>query len=99
MAIVDAAIIESSCRPRMKFLEEIVKDRSEADNINKYLDPEEIAQLSELKYQELASTDSDAKWSKKGNKFYFNHKSFATVDEDGFVMNTTIPTNESEVSN
>ena len=44
------------------------------------------------------SKDPDAKWLKKGKKYHFGYKGFATVDEDGFYndMHTT-PANVSEV--
>jgi IS5 family transposase len=97
MAIVDATIIESASRPTMKILEEVAQDRSEVD-ANQYQTKKEAIQ-SGSKYQGSISSDPDAKWLKKGTKFYFGYKSFATTDEDGFVINThTTPANEAEVN-
>lgn len=100
MAIVDATIIESASRPRMKILEEVAIDRNETDTAAKDdQTKKETVQPSEKQYQETISADPDAKWLKKGTKFYFGYKSFATIDEDGFVINThTTPANEAEVN-
>lgn len=93
MAIVDATIIESASRPRMKALEEIVTDRNEVDT------NQDQPRNNQTKYQESVSSDPDAKWLKKGTKFYFGYKSFATTDEEGFVINThTTPANCAEVN-
>ena len=93
MAIVDATIIESASRPRMKALEEIVTDRNEVDT------NQDQPRNNQTKYQESVSSDPDAKWLKKGTKFYFGYKSFATIDEEGFVINThTTPANCAEVN-
>ncbi len=72
LAILDATIIQSSCRPKGNVLEEdLALDRFEDQAI---------------KFKELPpSTDPDAKWLKKGRKFYFGYKAFAIVDEEGFI--------------
>ena len=45
------------------------------------------------------SKDPDARWLKKGNKYHFGYKGFATVDEDGYYENIhTTPANISEVN-
>lgn len=87
LAILDATIIESSCRPKGNVLEEdLTVDRFE-DQADKF--------------KELPpSADPDAKWLKKGRKFYFGYKAFATVDEEGFIKKTkTIPANQAETNN
>lgn len=87
MAIVDATIIESSCRPKSKIIEEVVEDRKE----------EEVK--SESEFKETDSSDSDAAWIKKGKRSFFGYKSFATVDKEGFICKTmTVPANESEMN-
>lgn len=89
MAIIDATIIESSCRSKGKIFEEIPKDRKE----------EESSLESESKFTQTNSSDPDATWIKKGNKSYFGYKSFATVDKEGFISKTmTVPANESEIN-
>jgi len=87
LAILDATLIESNSRPKNKILEEeILEDRKE-DNKN----------ISNFK--EIRSADKDATWLKKGSKSYFGYKSFATVDEEGFINKThTTPANESETN-
>jgi len=53
----------------------------------------------EIKIEQSESKDSDARWLKKGNRFFFGYKSFATVDEDGFYEKIhTTPANVSEVN-
>lgn len=105
MAIVDATIIESNSRPQMKTLEEIPNDREEMkliSNSNKEKGEEKGEEKeikAESKYQENTSSDPDAKWLKKGKKSYYGYKSFATVDEEGYVLKThTTPANEAEVN-
>jgi IS5 family transposase len=49
---------------------------------------------------ESQSADSEARWSKKGNQYYFGYRAYAVVDAtDGYIrgMHTT-PANESEQS-
>lgn len=88
MAIVDATIIESAARPRMKILEEIAEDRREDESANNFSN-----------YNQELSSDPDAKWLKKGNKYYFGYKAFTTVDDEGFISKThTVPANEAEVN-
>ena len=97
MAIVDATIIESSCRPKMKILEEIPEDRKENRQADNKANNQDNKNSSE--YHEIISVDQEAKWLKKGNKFYFGYKSFACVDEEGFVIkNHTTPANCAEVN-
>jgi IS5 family transposase len=91
MAIIDATIIESSCRPKNKIIEEIPEDRKE--------DELESQSSSKSTFKETNSADKDATWIKKGSKSYFGYKSFATVDKEGFISKTmTVPANESEVN-
>jgi len=71
-AILDAAVIESSRRPR-KVIEVIPEDRRE----------EETSDQPVIAY----SNDSDATWIKKGKKAYYGYKAHLSVDaEDGFIL-------------
>ena len=87
LAILDATIIESNSRPKNKVLEEeIAEDRKEDE-------------LNSNEFKEIKSSDPDATWLKKGSKFYFGYKSFATTDKEGFIDKTkTVPANESEIN-
>lgn len=71
-AILDAAIIESSRRPR-KVIEVIPEDRKE----------EETSNLPVIAY----SDDPDATWIKKGKKAYYGYKAHISVDaQEGFIL-------------
>jgi transposase, IS5 family len=71
-AILDAAIIESSRRPR-KVIEVMPEDRKE----------EEAANLPVIAY----SDDPDATWIRKGKKAYYGYKAHVSVDaEEGFIL-------------
>lgn len=97
MAIVDATIIESNARPYSnKTIEGIPKDRREIEFKE---NQEETANNNDVSCKEELSADVDAAWLKKGSKSYFGYKSFATVDEEGFISKTmTVPANESETN-
>lgn len=70
-AILDAAIIESSRRPR-KVIEVMPEDRKE----------EETSDLV-IAY----SDDPDATWIRKGKKAYYGYKAHVSVDaEEGFIL-------------
>jgi len=85
-AIVDATLIESASRPKRTIV--IENDREES------LDKKEG---SILKIEE--SKDPDARWVKKGKKFHFGYKGFASVDEEGFYTEIhTESANESEIN-
>ncbi len=85
-AIVDATLIESASRPRRTVV--IENDREE--NLDKN---------ENLNFQIEESKDPDARWVKKGKKFHFGYKGFASVDEDGYYTEThTESANESEVN-
>ena len=85
-AIVDATLIESASRPRRTII--IENDREES------LDKKENLNV---KIEE--SKDPDARWVKKGKKFHFGYKGFASVDEEGFYTELhTESANESEVN-
>ena len=95
MAIIDATIIESSCRSKSKVLEEMPEDRKEDEFKSEFNSQLEY----QTKFQETKSADPDAVWIKKGKKSHFGYKSFATVDKEGFISKTmTVPANESEVN-
>ena len=54
---------------------------------------------NELIVEKEESKDADARWLKKGNRFFFGYKSFATVDEEGYYEKIhTTPANISEVN-
>jgi transposase, IS5 family len=70
-AIVDAAIVESSRRPR-KVIEVMSEDRKEA-----------TTEPPRTSY----STDADATWIKKGNRPYYGYKAHITVDaKESFIL-------------
>lgn len=83
-AILDATIVESSCRPN-KLLETVPVDREE----------EVIHEVSEIK----TSSDPDASWLKKGKKYYYGYKGYAVTDiESGYVENVHVtPASVSEM--
>jgi IS5 family transposase len=94
LAVIDATLIESNARPnRTKIIEEnIANDREEEKQI-------ENNKISNLNIEESESADPDSTWLKKGNKYHFGYKSFATTDEKGFINKTkTIPANQSEIN-
>jgi IS5 family transposase len=71
-AVVDATIIESSCRPRRVI--EIQPDREEQESSS----PEAMV-VEESK-------DTEAKWIKKGKKSQYGYKAFMRTDvEDGYI--------------
>jgi IS5 family transposase len=54
---------------------------------------------AEIVVEQEESKDPDARWLKKGNRFFFGYKSFATVDEDGYYEKIhTTPANIAEVN-
>lgn len=56
-------------------------------------------QEEETEIEQSESKDVDARWLKKGNRFFFGYKSFATVDEDGYYEKIhTTPANISEIN-
>lgn len=77
---------------RTRIIEEnIANDREEKDVSNK--------EIGNLTIEECESADSDATWLKKGNKYHFGYKSFATTDEEGYIDKIkTIPANQSEIN-
>ena len=90
MAILDATLIQSNSRPnRIKTIEEKIPEDKNIANRNK-------KDLNNLVIKTKESSDSDATWLKKENKYHFEFKSFAIIDEEGFiykgsVANTTSP--------
>lgn len=93
LAVIDATLIESNARPnRTKTIEEnIATDREEKQISNN--------EIGNLTIEESESSDPDATWLKKGNKYHFGYKSFATTDEEGYIDKTkTIPANQSEIN-
>jgi IS5 family transposase len=93
LAVIDATLIESNSRPnRTKTIEDnITKDRNEDQISNN--------KIGNLTIEQSESADPDATWLKKGNKYHFGFKSFATTDEEGFINKTkTIPANQSEIN-
>lgn len=84
-AVIDASVIESAARPR-RCIQGISVDREE---------PEE--ESAEIAYQE--SADPDARWLKKGKKYYYGYKLFlSTDDRDGYGTQVDMtPANRSEV--
>jgi IS5 family transposase len=93
LAVIDATLIESNARPnRTKTIEKnIATDREEKQISNN--------EIGNLTIEESESVDPDATWLKKGNKYHFGYKSFATTDEEGYIDKTkTIPANQSEIN-
>jgi IS5 family transposase len=83
-AIVDATVIESAAHPRRTIHVSI--DRQEASSTDHY----RVAE----------SVDPDARWLKKGKKYYFGYKGFVRVsDADGFIQASHVsPANTAEVN-
>ena len=84
MAIVDATVIEPACRPKRCI--EVVDDRNESAT-------------DQPQAKVIESADPDARWLKKGNRFYFGYKGFVTVEgRHGFIPGLHVtPANRSEV--
>ena len=78
-AIVNAIVVESSRRPRKTVnTESIPEDRKEETNEN-----ESKNKSNEINY----SSDTEAKWLKKGKKYYYGYKGNLAVDaKDGFIL-------------
>lgn len=77
-AVIDATIVESSCRPRRTI--EMSEDREEdSTEVESTYEPEDPLTLKE-------SADPDARWLKKGKRCYFGYKGFVRTDvQDGFI--------------
>ncbi len=89
-AVIDATIIESSSRPR-KTIEVIEEDRKEKD-------------LNESSSESIENSisygkDPDARWLKKGKRYYYGYKGFVATDaKDGYIEKIKVtPANRSEV--
>lgn len=91
MAILDATIIESANRPRRCI--EVSQDREEQD------DDEANSGVLTTEPQIVESADPDARWLKKGNRFFFGYKGFVCVEaRHGFIRSLHVtPANRSEV--
>jgi IS5 family transposase len=88
-AIVDATIITSQARPR-KVLELVSEEENQDRNSN---NNEEKQSVSSVEY----SADPDARWLKKGKKYYFGYQAFARADAEGFIDKTHVtPANLAE---
>lgn len=75
-AIVDASIVESSRRP---------KKRQDVEPMDNDDDPQNGSGGYEVKTS--YSGDKDAKWTKKGKRFYYGYKVHMAVDaEHGFIL-------------
>lgn len=85
MAIIDATVIESACRPRRCI--EVAQDR------------EEETDESQPQARIIESADPDARWLKKGKHFHFGYKGFVSVEaQHGFIRSFHVtPANRSEV--
>lgn len=61
--------------------------------------PRKVVNLSDDNSIDIEySSDSDARWKKKGKKNYFGYQGFARCDEEGFIDKThTTPANTSEL--
>lgn len=97
LAVLDATIVESSCRSRGNVIEEeIANDRDEDEfDVNSQDQNQDNNNFQETSL----SADKDAAWLKKGGKSHFGYKSFAITDEEGFITAThTTPANKSETS-
>lgn len=95
LAVLDATIVESSCRSKGDVIDQMPSDRMEEefDDVGCSDDKNNNFQESSL------SADKDATWLKKGGKSHFGYKSFAVVDEEGFITDThTSSANKSETS-
>lgn len=90
-AVIDATIIESAARPKRMI--EIAEDRSEGEARGG-----ELKNQGEGEIQTRESVDPDAKWLKKGTRYYFGYKGFARVSEgSGFISQVEVtPANQAE---
>ena len=88
-SILDATIVESVCRPKTVVkIEDVAEDRKEDE-----LTSEKI-QSHSIEY----SKDRDARWFKKGKKYFVGYKAFVKTDSDeGFIKQVHMtPANFSE---
>lgn len=103
-ALIDATVIESCARPR-RIVEEITQDRQEENSsVSKEASPEEKKSESAEKtetpsqYVQTESCDPDARWLKKGKRYYFGYKGFARVDKEGYIEHVHVTSaNRAEV--
>ncbi|WP_244403750.1 IS5 family transposase [Flexistipes sinusarabici] len=95
-AIIDATLVESSCRPR-KVVNDIAEDRHEGDDDNdSSCGGSGGNNESNISY----SKDTDASWLKKGNRAYYGYKQFFCVNSDGYILGEMVKSaRESEVRN
>jgi IS5 family transposase len=95
-AIIDATLVESSCRPR-KVVKDIAEDRHEEDDDN---DSSGGNFGGKNKSNITYSKDTDASWLKKGKRAYYGYKQFLCVNPDGYILGEMVKSaNESEVRN
>lgn len=87
-AIVDATIVESSCRPRKEII--VAIDREEITD----------AERKPVHVEVTESKDPDGRWIKKGKKSHYGYKGIISVTKgDGYIQTTHVtPANESEMT-
>jgi IS5 family transposase len=87
--VIDVTVVKSSRRPRKVIKGEIVEDRKESDVKSSDSESE-----NKIEY----SGDIEARWIKKGKKYYYGHKASVIVDVEGyFEGGITFPANEGDV--
>jgi len=86
-ALVDATIIESSCRARKEVIVTVDRKEDTGTEANR-----PMIEINESK-------DPDGRWIKKGNKSHYGYKGFISVSKgDGYIQATRVtPANASEM--
>jgi len=81
---IDASITDSPRKPRGKTTYQIAEDRKE-DEVS---EAEKDKQTADIKLVKIVQqgVDTDARWSKKGHKYYYGYKKHIATDENGLVL-------------
>lgn len=97
-AIVDASIIDTPLKPKVKTRYEIATDRSEEGRAEQELEKEEQVQV--LIEKEQPGVDAQARWIKKAGKTRYGYKKHHVTDTEGSVIGLlTTPANVNETTN
>ncbi len=96
VAVIDATIIESACRPRkQETVEDMAVDREEKDDddndnnkTNNKSNSKTPNNSSKVKVEKVYSVDKEAKWTKKGKNYYYGYKSHSITDGTGYFLNS-----------
>jgi IS5 family transposase len=96
--IVDASVVDSPLKPKIKPQYELAEDRNEdhrnEEDINKEKQEKELLKI------EQPGVDTDAAWLKKGGKSRYGYKKHVITDSEGLILGVhTTSANVNEVAN